>query len=152
LPPRGSIFIAFGLFPTKVAQPSDSRPVQAFYRKVEGEWSVKFDGPDAPELRVIHDLTSWTEWTGGKHFSGTGEYTANLNWDEKLPIICLLSLGRLCECAEVSVNGHVAGAVWLPALTVDIARWVRKGKNRLEIRVGNLMINRFIGLPDQDLK
>ena len=67
-------------------------------------------------------------------------------------LTCVLSLGTVHECAEIRVNGHVAGGVWLPALTVDIARWVRKGKNRLEIRVGNLMINRFIGLPDQDLK
>jgi hypothetical protein len=51
----------------------------------------------------------------------------------------------------VAVNGHRAGAVWTPPYEVEIGPSLRTGANTLEITVGNLPVNRVLGLPDPDL-
>ena len=53
--------------------------------------------------------------------------------------------------AEVTINGKAAGAVWHAPYTLDIGAHAKAGKNKIEVRVANLWINRLIGdagLPD----
>ena len=59
---------------------------------------------------------------------------------------CILQLGDVKNLAEVSVNGVPCGIAWKAPFTVDIPEGaLRKGENRLEIRVANLWVNRIIG-------
>ena len=56
-----------------------------------------------------------------------------------------LDLGEVRELAEVRVNGSPAGAVWHAPYRLDIGGVARPGRNRLEVRVANLWVNRLIG-------
>ena len=59
---------------------------------------------------------------------------------------------RVHEAAEVFVNGKSAGFIFMPPYSVDISGLLRPGRNEIKVTVGNLPINRFLGLPDQDLR
>ena len=51
------------------------------------------------------------------------------------------------------VNGHKAGVVWRPPYIIEIASFLKPGKNDLRIIVGNTAINELAGqsLPDYRL-
>ena len=51
------------------------------------------------------------------------------------------------------VNGRRAGAVWHPPYAVDVTGFLKPGRNRIEVRVGNLALNALAGraLPDHRL-
>jgi hypothetical protein len=56
------------------------------------------------------------------------------------------------EAAEVKVNGKSMGVVFTKPWEVDVTKALKKGSNKLEVTVANLIVNRFIGLPDMDIK
>ena len=56
-----------------------------------------------------------------------------------------LDLGEAAEIAEVTVNGTVVGGLWNVPWQLDIGAQVRRGENRLRVRVANLWVNRFVG-------
>jgi hypothetical protein len=56
------------------------------------------------------------------------------------------------EAAEVFVNGQRAGAVWAPPYEMDITRYLKAGRNDLELRVGNLAINTLAGRAAPDYR
>lgn len=51
--------------------------------------------------------------------------------------VTLLDLGNVADIAEVRINGESAGVVWKPPFRLDVSRWLRAGKNELEVRVAN---------------
>jgi hypothetical protein len=51
--------------------------------------------------------------------------------------VTLLDLGNVADIAEVRINGESAGVVWKPPFRLDVSRWLRAGKNELEVRVEN---------------
>jgi len=57
------------------------------------------------------------------------------------------------EAAQVFVNGHSAGAVWLPPYEVDVTKYLHAGENKFKVVVGNLAINEIAGraVPDHFL-
>jgi hypothetical protein len=57
----------------------------------------------------------------------------------------MLDLGDVRELAEVSVNGKSVGVLWHPPYRIDLTNTLRRGNNRLELRVTNLWVNRLIG-------
>lgn len=115
-------------------------------------WSVSFNGPDAPKSRTIKELVPWTAWPDTKYFSGQGIYSTEFEWKDSLPAKCLLRFEQVKEAGEVWINGKSAGVVWMPPYQVDIAKLLKPGTNTLKVTVGNLPVNRFLGLPDEDLK
>jgi hypothetical protein len=56
-----------------------------------------------------------------------------------------MDLGQVGDVAEVRVNGVFVGTAWKAPYRVDIGRAVRRGTNRLEVRVADLWVNRLIG-------
>ena len=84
---------------------------------------------------------------GVKYFSGTASYTRDFStprgWKPGQPL--WIDLGDAREVAEVLVNGQSAGYAWHAPYRVDIAALARKGRNRIEVRVANLWVNRLIG-------
>ena len=71
------------------------------------------------------------------------DFTTPKGWKPGQPL--WLDLGDVRELAEVSINGKPAGAAWHPPYRVEIGSAVKKGKNRLEVKVANLWVNRLIG-------
>lgn len=61
--------------------------------------------------------------------------------------------GPVRDAAEVYVNGSLAGVVWHPPYTLEIAKWLKPGRNHLRIVVANTAINELSGraLPDYRL-
>ncbi len=122
---------------------------------VSGPWNVKFQPPIREGFeRTFETLSLWngSEEARIKYFSGRGTYTQTL----EVPAVpagtrALLDLGKVCDVAEVKVNGQAAGSLWCQPFVLDITRLLKTGKNTLEITVTNRAVNRMIGdeqLPD----
>ena len=106
----------------------------------------KWGGPAAA---TFDRLTGWQtrEEPGIKFYSGTATYrqTFDLPPGADAKSTLYLDLGKVCELAEVRLNGQPLGVVWTPPFRVDISRAVQPTGNRLEIDVVNFWPNRIIG-------
>jgi hypothetical protein len=95
-------------------------------------------------------LISWTDRTnpGVKYFSGTATYTRTIQasgtWFRPGQRI-LLDLGKVCDIAEVKVNGKPVGVSWAPPYRLDVTADLHPGLNKIEIAVTNEWTNRQIG-------
>jgi hypothetical protein len=115
------------------------------------EWALTFEGPDAPPAAKLSSLVSWTGLAGGRFFSGTGIYRGSFEWTGALPGRCLLRFEQVREAAGVKLNGRSLDVIFNPPWAVEVGQSLRPGRNDLEIAVVNLPLNRFLGLPDEDL-
>jgi hypothetical protein len=117
---------------------------------LQGPWNVAFQpGRGAPVSTTLTTLGSLSERPepGIKYFSGVATYTRTIDaprsWAPGRPL--LIDLGAIGDVAEVRVNGQLAGAAWQAPYRVDISRFMKRGRNQLDIRVANLWVNRLIG-------
>jgi len=118
---------------------------------IGGPWDVRFqEGRGAPAKARFDRLISWTdhEDPGIRHFSGTAAMTTSF----ELPAGFLkpgqelwLDLGEVGVIAEVRLNGKALGTLWHPPFRLDVSKFVKSGKNTLEVDVTNLWVNRLIG-------
>jgi hypothetical protein len=113
-------------------------------------WSVTFDknlgGPDKPV--TFNKLTDWTanEDTAIRYYSGTASYTTTFEYNHTNanPSSVWLSLGKVANIAEVTLNGINCGVAWTPPYAIDITKALRPGKNNLTINVTNTWANRIM--------
>lgn len=118
---------------------------------IEGPWSVTFEqGRGAPPAATFDKLISWPELADPKirYFSGAATYSKQITVSEawlRGSKRVELDLGRVHELATVTVNGRKLGTAWHAPYKVDLTGALRRGKNRLEIKVVNLWPNRLIG-------
>ena len=115
-----------------------------------GPWTVAFQaGRGAPASAVLPELAPLNENAdaGIRYFSGVASYSRDFTtprgWKNGQPL--WLDLGEAREVAEVWVNGKQAGTVWHTPYRVDISGFVRRGRNKVEVRVANLWVNRLVG-------
>ena len=82
-----------------------------------------------------------------RYFSGTTTYstTIDLSAADGRARRAMLDLGRVGDIAEVRVNGRLVGTAWHAPFALDIAPALKAGRNRVEIKVANLWVNRLIG-------
>ena len=111
-------------------------------------WQLTFKegGPEFPKAKNLKKLEPWTNFTedpATQSFSGTGVYTTTLNLKKKNADDYLLKLDKLYESATVIVNGQEAGIVWSIPFEINIGKYLKKGKNTIQIEVCNLMANRI---------
>lgn len=118
--------------------------------RIDGPWTVAFQpGRGAPASATLPALAPLDQHAehGIKYFSGiatyTKEFAAPRGWKPGQPL--WLDLGEAKEIAEVLVNGRSAGYAWHAPYRVDIGAVAKPGRNRLEVRVANLWVNRMIG-------
>ncbi len=119
---------------------------------INGAWNVSFErGRGAPRSVQLQALASLSEHSdsGVKYFSGVSTYTNTFTLGRGEEAVWL-DLGNVGDVAEIRVNGRMAGTVWRAPYRLDISRFVRAGRNRLEIRVANLWVNRLIGDQQPD--
>lgn len=117
-------------------------------------WQLTFKegGPELPKTRTLDKLQPWTNFTedaSTQSFSGTGVYTTTLKLKKKNADDYLLKFDKLYESARVIVNGQDAGIVWSLPFEINIGKYLKKGKNTVQIEVCNLMANR---ISDMDQK
>ncbi|KFC18288.1 glycosyl hydrolase [Chryseobacterium sp. FH1] len=117
-------------------------------------WQLTFKegGPELPKTKTLKKLEPWTNLTedaSTQSFSGTGVYTTTLKLKKKNADDYLLKLDKLYESARVIVNGQDAGIVWSLPFEINIGKYLKKGKNTIQIEVCNLMANR---IRDMDQK
>lgn len=143
--------------------------------ELSADWDVTFNATH----RTLHmtSLHSWSEEEPFKYYSGQATYekTIELAEDGKRSSSAVLEFGEgtpvpepvplptfnlraylespVREAADVYVNGQHAGVVWHPPYVVEVARFLRPGKNDLQIVVGNTAINELAGqsVPDYRL-
>lgn len=115
---------------------------------IAGPWQLTFPktgGADGTTL-TLTELVSWRDLPKVhlRAFSGTATYTTTFDWQPPSDAgVIELDLGRIENIAEVRLNGVDCGTEWTPPLRVDVTRALRRGENRLEIRVTNTWHNRL---------
>ena len=117
-------------------------------------WQLTFKegGPELPRTKTLDKLQPWTNFTedaSTQSFSGTGVYTTTLKLKKKNADDYLLKFDKLYESAKVIVNGQDAGIVWSLPFEINIGKYLKKGRNTIQIEVCNLMANR---IRDMDQK
>jgi hypothetical protein len=125
------------------------KPSESF--DIPGPWQVKFlDGRGAPPKIMLDSLISWTDHadTGVKYYSGIAEYTVRIDLPEnfrKQDQVCMLDLGRVCDIAQISVNGNKPEILWKEPFRADVTKMLKAGENTITIKVANRWINRLVG-------
>jgi hypothetical protein len=138
------------------------------------DWLLRFPGLERPVR--LDALRSWTDFDATRYFSGVATYEKDveltaaqlesprlvldfgpgtpLETTPKVPAgMRAMFESPVREAAQVYVNGRHAGAVWHPPYAVDVTGFLQPGRNRIEVRVGNLALNALAGhaLPDYRL-
>lgn len=137
-----------------VENPDKSIPKWKYIEKTDSPiilsqpWQLSFKegGPELPNSRNLKNLEPWTNFSedpATQSFSGTGVYTTTLNLNKKNADDYLLKFDKLYESAKVIVNGQDAGIVWSIPFETNIGKYLKKGKNTIQIEVCNLMANRI---------
>jgi hypothetical protein len=152
LEPRGSLFVVF----QKPARGATGRTDWPEFRPVQtldGAWAVHFDsrwgGPGKVSFEALDDWSQRRE-PGIRYYSGTAVYEKEFpGLKQARDTRYFLDLGRVKNLAEVRLNGRSLGTVWKPPFRVETTQALRRGKNKLEIRVTNLWPNRLIGDEQQ---
>jgi hypothetical protein len=125
-------------------------------REIKGAWSVSFieGGPELPPDVQAGELVSWTNFGGEavKIFSGTARYTISFQEPEGHAGGWLLDLGRVCESANVKLNGKELGTLICLPFQITIPENRMEKENILEIEVSNLMANRIADLDRHGVK
>lgn len=147
--PHESFFVVFR---EPAAQPARTvaRPTPAPLLELAGPWTVAFQpGRGAPAKTELAKLGSLSDHAdpGVKYFSGEATYATSFTLPKGLrPHAPLwLDLGKVGDVAEVRVNGRPAGNLWKAPYRAEIGDLVRPGRNRLEVKVANLWVNRLVG-------
>lgn len=87
----------------------------------------------------------WSKIDGLRSYSGGAWYRKRVTLPEAKAVT--LDLGKVVATAEVFVNGRRAGVRVAPPWTLDLSRLVRRGDNRIEVRVYNTLANHYTTIP-----
>lgn len=109
------------------------------------QFTFKERGPELPKTRTLEHLQPWTDFTEDDStysFSGTGVYSTSFKLKQKADDF-ILKLPKLYVSAKVIIYGQDAGIVWSIPFEINVGKYLKKGKNTIEIEVSNLMANRI---------
>ncbi len=147
-----------GSFQTTVTSPAGSKTYISEVTglpapfTISGNWQMELKGNNFPEYRIITDyLTSWSGNPATKSFSGTGRYSIEftlpkdyLTHNQKI----YLDIGKVGNIAEVRINDHEAGIIWMRGQKLELSNVLKEGKNHLAIQVTNTLINRIAAMKN----
>jgi len=111
------------------------------------DWTLSFpEGWGAPGQMKLDGLKAWKDLpmsAEGRAFSGTAVYKTSFEGNGESESV-ELDLGRVDMIADVRVNGEKAGVLWAAPYRLDIGKWVKPGKNELEVYVTGTWYNRLV--------
>jgi hypothetical protein len=118
--------------------------------EVTGEWLVTFQAYKFEKLvKKIALLHSWSDDADTRNFSGTARYELEF----EIPPTLLgegrrvtLDLGTVMDASKVWLNSTAAGVTWKRPHVHDVSKLVKPGKNFIEVRVSNRLINSVAGM------
>ncbi len=114
---------------------------------VTGKWNVIFidGGPTLPDSITTTKLKSWTILGDdeAKRFAGTGCYTIEFYLPKTKADDWTIDLGDVRESARVYINGKIATTLYCVPYRAPVGRFLKPGRNLLEIEVTNLSANRI---------
>lgn len=118
-------------------------------------WKLDFveSTPSVSGTFEIDEPRSWTtlDTPHAATTMATGRYT--LHFD--LPAIAadewILDLGDVRESARVRINGKDAGTAWCVPFQLAVGKYLKQGKNTVEVEVTNLPANRIAELDRQQV-
>lgn len=120
-------------------------------------WGFRFI-ESTPAVSNVPDSVSLASWTdlnidGARTTMGTACYTTTVTIDN--PAVAddwMLSLGDVRESARVRVNGKEVATLWAVPYRCTIGKYLRPGKNTLEVEVTNLPANRIADMDRRGVK
>lgn len=146
LEPWGSVILVFqgGRPPKPRPRPMASGPVIP----VSGPWQLEIEGVRFPARQFrLESLTPWNQHAELWHCSGRGIYRTTFALPRASEAI--LDLGGVGCAAEVFLNGRSAGVRWMQPYRFPLAaQSLRRGENRLEVRIANTLLAHVQGLQE----
>ena len=117
---------------------------------IDGAWSVSFTqgGPVLPRPYATRNLGAWTDQDDpqAKRFAGTAAYAIDFTVDPGVAADWVLDLGKVCDSARVSLNGHDVGILWSDPARCRVGPYLVRGLNHLIVEVTNVAANRIADL------
>ena len=122
---------------------------------LDGEWEINFvkGGPILPDSYSTNKLESWTNHSDElKRFSGTANYKTTFEKPDFEAVAYMLDLGKVCESAQVYLNGEKLATLVGPEFQLTINADKILDTNTLEVHITNLMANRIIDMDKRGVK
>ncbi|MCE4564328.1 hypothetical protein INQ51_08385 [Maribellus sp. CM-23] len=117
---------------------------------IDVRWHLSFweGGPIYPGDIDISQLQSWTEVGDPEtaRFAGTVRYSANFDWEGEST--AWIDLGKVYDCARISVNDKDFGTSLGPVFLWKIDN-LKPGPNRIVVEVSNVATNRIRDLDQR---
>lgn len=154
--PHEAYWLVFNPKQAACSKPIMALPDEKVVLPIEGAWTARIDPTAQPKLEhpvplpdaltgpvgMTHDLTLWETWPEmPAKFSGLVDYTRTVTLP-KCKGDLILELGKVNHFAEVWVNGKPVGAKLWPPYKFQTDAF-RPGRNKIRIRVGNLVNNNY---------
>jgi len=117
---------------------------------LKSNWNLHFEQSE-PKIAgnfKLNALESWTELNipEAKINRGTGIYNTTFTMSDPGTNEWVLDLGDVRESARVIVNGQAVTTLWSVPFECKIGKYLKKGKNTLQIEVTNLPANAIADL------
>ena len=155
MPKAGSCFIVFR---QDKQQKQAEKVAYNHTQPVNGQWSLQFpEGWGAPTSLEVETLAPWCELPmsdEGKAFSGSVMYSTTFDWQNENKQV-MLDLGKVSMIAEVFINDQKVRTLWCTPYFLDISKYVKQGKNKLQVKVTSTWFNRLAfdaSLPEANRK
>ena len=119
---------------------------------LSGSWQMELKGKDFPvNSKTTDHLTSWSNDSLTKNFSGTGSYTLDFVLpkdflDKNLKVY--LDPGKVGNIAEIRLNDREVGTIWMRDRQLEVTGALNAGTNHLIILVTNTLINRIAAMNE----
>ena len=147
LGPSETIVIAFNKLGGKAPEWKQLPPRQGAGTKICG-WTVELRNPQVDTLIRFECDTLADLKDSHPDFMGTATYTASIILSDSIP--SYIDLGKVCDIAELRINGKDAGLRWWGESVFETEGLLHEGVNTIEIRVTTMMGNYVRSLGNEN--
>lgn len=121
---------------------------------ISGEWDLKFlkGGPVLPRHATMRELTSWTNLpdTMAQYFSGIARYSIDFELNDFVENNkYVITFDEVKESVHIRLNGKDVITLFSFPFEADVSKYLKDGRNHLELEVANLPANRIRYLDKQ---